>query len=351
MKTGMIDWTDHSLTLFIFLKKGNQYEQVDTRSAALENGLTPDVLRSVIPADLEEIHLSIPISLLTLRKHAFPFSEREKIRDTIAFELDGVLLGSPDDYAIDHIVTGEHDTGSEVLAVCLEKTKLREIIDIFASAGAEPGVVTSIDLGLSGGRHDNLLDKTDGDASKRADAAQREVANPTVNLRLGELAYTGDIDRIRQRLKWSALLILIFFALIGAHTSLKYLTARNENRSLSRQIETLYRGVFPEDKKIVDAARQFRANVNVVNKKRDLLLGIPVLDILRSLALQKDTRATLHEFSADSKNIVIKGTTGSFEDVEAVKNSLLGHFSDVRVSDSKATADNKISFTIIMQEQ
>lgn len=351
MKTGMIDWTDHSLTLFIFQKKGTQCEPVDTRSTALENGLSPDVLRSLIPADLEEVHLSVPVGLLTLRTHAFPFSERDKIRDTIAFELEGILLGSTDDYAIDHIVTAEHDTGSEVLAVCLEKARLRGIIDVFAAAGAEPGVVTSIDLGLSGGRPENLLEKTESDASQRADAAQREIVHPTVNLRQGELAYTGDIDRMRKRLKWSALLLLIFFVLIGVHTSLNYITARSGNRLLSQQIDTLYRSVFPQDRKIVDAARQFRANLNAMTRKRDQLRGIPVLDMLRSLSLQKEARSTLHEFSADGKNMIIKGTTGSFEDVEAVKNSLQEHFREVRISDSKATADNKISFTIVMQEQ
>ncbi len=87
-------------------------------------------------------------------------------------------------------------------------------------------------------------------------------------------------------------------------------------------------------------------------EKKTVLGGIPVLDILRTIAVNKNNdNITLYEFSADGKNILIKGIATSFEDVESLKKNLASAFHKVKVMSSDATADKKINFTIIMQEK
>ena len=80
-------------------------------------------------------------------------------------------------------------------------------------------------------------------------------------------------------------------------------------------------------------------------------MGLPVLDILHTVAQQKESGIILNEFSADSNNIIIKGNAGSFEDVDSLKNKLLPVFKGVKVIDSDTGLDKKIEFTIIMQEK
>jgi len=133
---------------------------------------------------------------------------------------------------------------------------------------------------------------------------------------------------------------------------MKLISLNKEHRSLSTEMQKIYSSVFPEEKKIVDAKRQFAGKINALKKKNAVLSGIPALDILYDIASGKNIKGiTLHEFTAEGKNIIIKGTAGSFEDVESLKNALSNAFRNAKVTDSGATADKKIGFTIIMQEK
>ena len=87
-------------------------------------------------------------------------------------------------------------------------------------------------------------------------------------------------------------------------------------------MQTIYKQVFPEDKKFINIERQFEGNINALKKRKAVLVGIPVLDILMDVTLKSNGKATLSEFSADGTNILIRGTSKSFEDVEAIKNTL-----------------------------
>jgi len=351
MKTGFIDWEEDSLNLFIFEKKGAEYELSESRSFPVEGRPSPSVLQPLLQEGVETIYLSVPLSMLTLREHSFPFSDREKISDTIAFELEGLLLGSTDDYSIDHVVSETTDTGSSVLAVCIEKSALRVIIETFSSAGMDPNVITCIDLWLYGGNAENTLGKPLSDKSLRAETAKHELMSPSVNLRRGALAYTGHMERFMKNIRFTSVLVLILAILFGSYASIRYFSAKKDNGLLEQQINALYRSVFPEDRKIINAERQFRGNLNSLKKQQAALGGIPVLDILSDIAGREKENITLREFSSDGKNIKIKGNAVSFENVEAFKNSLSSSFLNVKVVDSSSTADNKIDFTIIMQEK
>jgi hypothetical protein len=48
---------------------------------------------------------------------------------------------------------------------------------------------------------------------------------------------------------------------------------------------------------------------------------------------------------------VVKGSAISFEEVESFKTALSSSFENAKVSDSSASADKKINFTIIMKEK
>ena len=154
MRTGFIDWTEKEIILFVF----EQNMHVDTMTVPVEGKLDQSTLTPLLNKNLEQTYLSIPLNLLTLRELTFPFSDKLKIKDTISYELEGLLLGSVSDYSIDHIITDTFDSGCKVLAVCIEKTKLGEIINTFSSAGLEPKAVTSIELSVSGGKSENIIE-------------------------------------------------------------------------------------------------------------------------------------------------------------------------------------------------
>lgn len=351
MKTGFIDWTENSLNFYTFEKNADQYNFIDSTSFPLEGGPDIEALRSIPSAGCDDIYLSIPLNLLTLREQIFPFSDRDKIKDTISFELEGILLGSVSDYVMDHMIVESYEAGSRVLAVCIEKSKLKNILDMFTSAGLEPKLITSLDSRLCEGKSEVLLEANISDPAVRAEAARQEITDPLINLRRNDFAYMGDVVKFLGRLRLTAVLVLILMMVLAANFTFTFLSQKQEYKRLSDEMEGLYRQVFPEDKKIVDADRQFKGNMNMLMKKKTALGGVPVLDILKDIAERNNNNITLHEFNADGKNIVLKGTAISFEDVEALKNNLTSLFREIKVTDSGATADKKINFTIVMQEK
>jgi len=351
MKTGFIDWTENNLNLYVFEKRAGQYNLLDSSSFPLEGELDTEALNSLPVARCDNICLSVPLDLLTLREQAFPFSEKDKIRDTLPFELEGVLLGSTSDYVIDHIIIESYEVGSRVLAVCMEKSRLKKIIDMFSSADLEPKLITSLDARLSGGKSEALLEAAVSDAAIRAEAARQEVSGPLINLRRDELAYMGDVVKLVGKLRMTAVLVLILLIVLAANSTFRFMTLKKEHKLFTDEIDGIYRQVFPEDKKIIDTDRQFRGNMNMLIKKKTALGGVPVLDIMKDIAEQNNKNVTLHEFSADGKNIIIKGTAKSFEDVEALKNKIAALFKEIKVTDSGATVDKLINFTIVMREK
>lgn len=352
MKTGFIDWTGSGLALYIFEKNGSVYTLTEKEYITLDGEPDPSNLAPFVKAGIQNIHLSVPLDLLTLREQDFPFDDRDKISDTIAFELEGILLGSTDDYSIDHVlIESDSSGGSKVLAVCLEKKKLQGIIDMFSSAGLDPKVITSLDICISGGRTEDLFEETISDRDARAAAAAKLIPSPPINLRQDETAYTGDIERFRIKMRFTAFLVIVLLTILGLTTSIILITEKNKHKILTAKTERAYRNIFPEDKRIIDLERQLTGNMKRLEKKKAALMGVPVLDILRIVAELKNSGITLNEFTANSNNIIIKGTAGSFEDVDSLKNELSTVFQGVKVMDSGASVSSEINFTIMMQEK
>ena len=87
MKTGFIDWTENHLNFYVFHKRSGQYNLIESSSIPVEGEPDPEALRSLPSSGCGNICLSLPLNLLTLREQTFPFTDREKISDTLPFEL------------------------------------------------------------------------------------------------------------------------------------------------------------------------------------------------------------------------------------------------------------------------
>lgn len=349
MRTGFIDWIGEKLTIYVFEKKGGKYTLINSASINAEAKVEVSTINSLIKNRIEHTYLSVPVSLMSIRELILPFTDRDKIRDVIPYELEGLLLGDTNDYSTDHIVIESSKNNSKALTISIEKTKLKDIIGTFSEAGLEPKAITSIDLRLSKGNTEMLLKNPVIDEGIRREAIIEELEKPSINLRQNELAYKGDIDRAKKSFRIAAVLALILLATLSADIIVKFVSFKKENTSLAKETNTLYRDAFPEDKKIVDAVRQFKGNLNTIEKKKAIFSGVSSLNILLNIARLKNQNITLYEFSTDGKNVSLKGVSTSFEDVDSFKVSLSSSFVDVRVVDSKTSADKKVKFTITMR--
>ena len=351
MRTGFIDWQDSKISLYVFEKKAGKLNYVKTMDISSENTLGSSSLSPIIDTGIENFFLGVPLSSLTLREQNFPFSDEKKISQTLSYELEGILLGSVSDYTIDHIVLRSSDSGCDVLAVCFEKLKLQEILSSLSSSAIEPRVVTSLDLRLSGGNSEKLFQTETFNDDVRVEAALEELTNPTVNLRQDELAYQGDIEKLRKNLRLTSVLVLLILIIFAAGSIIKALSLQKERENLQNSLNAAYRQIFPEDRRVVDIDRQFTGKMNELIKKKTALGGIPLLEILREIATRNSNNVTLSEFSVDGKSIFIRGTAESFQAVESLKTGYSHTFGGVKVMNSETTSDNKINFTIVMQDK
>jgi type II secretory pathway component PulL len=349
--TGFIDWTEGKISLYVFEKKGGGYSYADTVSVTVEGNMNQSVLSSLVKTNIERIYLSIPVNLLSLRELTFPFDDKNKIKDTLPFELEGILLGETANYTFDHTILESSDTTSRALAACIEKTRLKDIIDLFSSVGLEPVGVSSLDLRLLRGDIERIFESPSFDEKTRIEAAREELLQPTVDLRQGELAYRGDIERFKKSLRFTAVLFLLLFLIFSSYACINYTFTKKENTILKEKMITLYHSVFPEDSRVVDVTRQFRGNLNALKNKKEILGGISVLDILLNIASVEIDSIILNEVKADNNNILIKGTALTFEDVDSLKNGLNFSFTDIKVIDSSSSADKKIRFSLTMKDK
>lgn len=351
MKAGLIDLREDRINLYIAEKDRDGYRAIDTISVSLDGKSIGHAISTLPGIRLNNIYLSLPLSMLSLRELKFPFSDRKKIGETIAFKLEGLLLGSTSDYAIEHLITHTSEDSCNVLAVCIEKKRLREIIDTFSSAGIEPRAITSLDVCLMNSGIKDIIENPHNNEEKRIEIALKELSVPTINLRQGEFQYRGDIEAFKKTFRLALILTIVLLLIYSTGNLIKYIHVKNENELLSRRIQGIYHTVFPEDKKVIDPQRQFKGKVNQLMKKREVFGGISPIDILMDIANLKDKDITLGEFKGGENSILIKGIARTFEDVELFKNKLSFHYDEVRVLDSVLSADNMVSFSIMMKEK
>jgi type II secretory pathway component PulL len=152
------------VSLYLFDRKGNQYIHRDTVSVPLEGELNQSSLTDLVKPNIDKIYLSIPLNLLSLRELNFPFNDKAKIKETLPYELEGIILGNTGDYVFDHYIIESSGDSSRVLAACIERTRLKEIIDLLASVGLDPASITSLDLRLIQNRIDELFEHPSFDA-------------------------------------------------------------------------------------------------------------------------------------------------------------------------------------------
>lgn len=361
-KIGFIDWVEREINLFIFERRGKEYVLVDTVSHTLEGTpnvqgeLNSSVLTNFKRTDIEHTYLSVPATLLSIRELTVPFTDKNKIRDIIPYELEGLLISDINNYCTDYLVIESSKDGSRLLTASVEKTKLRDIIENFSSIGLEPEVITSLDLKLSKGtlsaqgEIERLFENPVLDRELRIKAVSEELTSPSINLRQDELSYTGDIERVGKALRTTALLLLILLMIFSASTVIRFISLKGEKTILTREIKTLYLNAFPHDTRIVDASRQFKANLSALRERKVIVSGIPLLETMLEVAQLKNQNITLYEFRIDSENVFLKGSAVSFEEIDSFKNALSSSFI-TKIIESKSSPDRKVNFTIAMRRK
>lgn len=163
-----------------------------------------------------------------------------------------------------------------------------------------------------------------------------------VNFRSGTLAYTREMDKVRKKLRLTATLAAIFVALIFAQVGLRYYLIKRDLGSLDNSVTTIYRELFPNRKKAVDAVGELRSEIKRLGSGTS---SGSVLLILKKLAEAKSDDITgIFETDIDGEQVRLKGDARSIQAVNDFKTKTTSAFSGAEVSEIKSRPDGTVSF-------
>lgn len=303
-----------------------------------------------------DFHLSLPIGLLNFRILEFPFTDKEKLRKVIPFELDNLIIGGVNNVVYDFTVFDGSGDNHKVLAAYIEKKMLGDIISKFISIGIDPRIITSLESGrIFRDKKENIASELLApeiiSGEERINSAIQELRSHTLNFRKGEYAYTKDIEKSGKKIKLTLMLLISLAFVINATLAFKIITSNNEISSLKHQIRSLYSSLFPADKKITDELYQMKSHMKNIREKADMIIGVNPLDLMMNLSLKKSQGIIMEEINLEKEIITMKGEAASMSDLDAMKKNLLEKYDNVSVSDMKPLSENKILFTIIIKDK
>jgi type II secretory pathway component PulL len=346
-----IDLGEEELRTYIFDIRKGKYEIEETREYPVSG--RSDFSIDKASEDVENAYLSLPLSGLNFRVIDLPFSDKNRIREVLPFELDGIILDGTDRVVFDCVVIGNSGDKYQVLAVYIEKESMREILAKLKSFNLDPVFVTSIEFRnvLKDFTPSGLFSPKTIENDDRISLAAEEMKAPTINLRREEFSYTRDTEKTKKSLRVTAALLICLALVLSANFLAGMISTRYQIASLKNEMRKDYQSLFPGEKNIMNELLQLKSHMKELKGEEDLLIGVDPLDILLKLSRVEKQNIIFNEISADKDNISLKGEAPSLSDVQQLKDRLDGLFSGVEISDSKSSAQGKMLFTITARER
>ena len=350
-KVLFIDIKEGELSTYLFEVKGGKYEIKENKKYPLSGEY--DFSFDAVPEGVEDSYLSLPLGILNFRVIDLPFSDKDRIREILPFELDGMILGGSENVVVDNIVVGTSDNKQQVLVVYLERTALRKILEKLKLYGVEPVFATSIGLRpvLKDFTLAKLLSPETIEEEDRITLAAEEIQAPTINLRRDEFSYTRDIERTRKSLRVTAILFIMIALILTADVVFKIVSTRAEIVSAKSDLRKQYQEIFPGEKNIMNELYQLKSHMKELKGKEAVFIGVDTLDLLSKLSQVDRHGAVINEFTADKINITIRGEAQSLSHIQMLQNKLKNAFDEVNISDSRASAQGRMMFTITAKEK
>ncbi len=307
------------------------------------------------PHDIEASYVSVPLSMLSFRTIELPFSDMKRVREVLPFELDNLILGGSGGIVFDARVLKESEGVYKFLVVCIMKDSLGKLLDAFRRQRLDIKTVTSIDLVSAFDAFSSadeiaglLMRRSPGSlrAEDRIAVAAHEVADPTIELRRGKFAYTGDTEKARKSLKYTLVLGVLLLLLFLSDLSLNIIAMKKESLSLYTGIRRSYTDMFPGERNITSEIYQLKAHLRELKDKEPMFAGISPLQCLLDITAAGKNGFSFNDIDIEQARIILKGECRTLSDVQTLRNSLAAFFTDVAISDTKPLVQGKTAFTI-----
>ncbi len=345
LKTALSTNNGFQYTIYIFNEAKSGFELYKSTE-----DLSSESLKGI-----EHFYLSLPAEVLDFRILEFPFSDEEKLRKVIPFELGNLILGDIKDIAYDFTILESSGNTYTTLVAYVDKKIIKGILEEFRSKDIDIYAITSLQLSriLEGKKGDIAMELTSPQMLSEEDkikTAIKEIKACSINLRTGEFVYTKDIKKSGRMFKLMLVLLICLAIIVNANLAFRIVTTKNEISYFKEQTRTIYSSIFPADKKIVDELYQMKSHMKNLRGKADILIGVNPLDLMVNLSGVKPNGIVFEEINHDRDVITMKGEAVSMGDLDALKKSFSEIYHNVSISDIKPLSESKILFTLIIKD-
>ena len=173
--------------------------------------------------------------------------------------------------------------------------------------------------------------------------ARENLSGGTVNFRHGELSYTAGFEKIKKKLRLTAILAALLVLLLFVETGIRYYLVKKDFDSINASIQGIYHEVFPGRKKPVDEVAEIRSEIKRMGG------GAATQDLLGTLKriaeLKNDGINGFFETEIDGNQLRLKGDAVSFQAVNDFKARAGSQFATAEVGEIKSRPDGSVSFT------
>jgi len=174
------------------------------------------------------------------------------------------------------------------------------------------------------------------------------------NFRQGEFAAKNVRIKLKEQLRWAAVVAGIIFSLAVVNQFLDYGLQTQRLNIIKKQISLIFKKNFPEAQAMVDPVQQLKTKL-AENKKTfgfyEGVRDVPVVDLLKEISslISTSRDIVITDFSYENTAVLIKGQAKNIDDVSAIKNELAKsrYFKDVAMGSTSLTKQGtKVDFDL-----
>jgi len=199
---------------------------------------------------------------------------------------------------------------------------------------------------LTGKSSQSLSEPRELGQDEKVEAMSRILAQGSINLAKDEFSYSGQMERVKNYLKYSAILLAVLSVLLSIHILLDIRNISVNEKRLKENMTDIYRMTVPGDKKIVNPLYQIKSRRKLVEQKAGELNDARPLNVMSSVAEVWDGESMVDSLSITGDLITLKGEAAGVGKAQSVADDLKKTFRGDATVETKQLPGGKTGFTV-----
>ena len=276
------------------------------------------------------LRLYIGIDAFSLRKTVLPDLDRDKMKEILPFEMEGLFLSPSSALVFDFYPIRPAEKGMECLVFALKKETAEKYIAPFVKAGL------------------NIVSLSPAWDDRISEYGLDEGVFYKTALNLVPEGLTGEKKKRKVMDVYQTAFIYAIAVLMVFMTGLSfryYLILKKEAR-IKKEVSAVYAGLFPGQRMPPDLYYGVQSKLVELKQNYKVFKGIEVLGILKSVSESSGEGVRVKEINMDGNKATLKGEGSDYSAVEQLRNNLKKSFGDVQLLETRNMPDGKSGFAI-----